>query len=79
MKMAENNARLLLAERRLKRENRRSQAPAAVLSLQRDLRMEKAPRWIEAVDISNIQGADSVASLVCFVDGRARKREYPAF
>ncbi len=79
MKMAENNARLLLAERRLKRENRRSQAPAAVLSLQRDLRMEKAPRWIEAVDISNIQGADSVASLVCFVDGRARKREYRHF
>ena len=79
MKMAENNARLLLAERRLKRENRRSQAPTAVLSLQRDLRMEKAPRWIEAVDISNIQGADSVASLVCFVDGRARKREYRHF
>lgn len=79
MKMAENNARLLLTERRLKRENRRSQAPAAVLALQRDLHLEKAPRWIEAVDISNIQGSDPVASLVCFVDGRARKREYRHF
>ena len=79
MKMAENNARLLLAERRLKRENRRSQAPAAVLALQRDLHLENAPRWIEAVDISNIQGSDPVASLVCFVDGRARKREYRQF
>lgn len=79
MKMAENNARLLLAERRLKRENRRSQAPAAVQALQRDLHLEKPPRWIEAVDISNIQGSDPVASLVCFVDGRARKREYRHF
>jgi len=79
MKMAENNACLLLTERRLKRENRRSQAPAAVLALQRDLHLEKAPRWIEAVDISNIQGSDPVASLVCFVDGRARKREYRHF
>ena len=79
IKMAENNARLLLTERRLKRENRRSQAPAAVQALQRDLHLEKPPRWIEAVDISNIQGSDPVASLVCFVDGRARKREYRHF
>ena len=79
MKMAENNARLLLMERRLKRENRRAQAPAAVQALQRDLHLEKPPRWIEAVDISNIQGSDPVASLVCFVDGRARKREYRHF
>ena len=79
MKMAENNARLLLMERRLKRENRRAQAPAVVQALQRDLHLEKPPRWIEAVDISNIQGSDPVASLVCFVDGRARKREYRQF
>ncbi len=79
IKMAENNARLLLSERRLKRENRRSQVPAAVQALQRDLHLEKPPRWIEAVDISNIQGSDPVASLVCFVDGRARKREYRHF
>ena len=79
IKMAENNARLLLTERRLKRENRRAQAPAAVQALQRDLHLEKPPRWIEAVDISNIQGSDPVASLVCFVDGRARKREYRHF
>ncbi|MDP6038101.1 MAG: excinuclease ABC subunit UvrC, partial [Candidatus Latescibacteria bacterium] len=79
MKMAENNAKLLLSERRLKRENRKAQAPAAVQALQRDLHMEKPPRWIEAMDISNIQGSDPVASLVCFVDGRARKSEYRHF
>lgn len=79
MKMAENNAKLLLSERRLKRENRKAQAPAAVQALQRDLHLEKPPRWVEAVDISNIQGTDPVASLVCFVDGRPRKSEYRHF
>ena len=79
MKMAENNAKLLLSERRLKRENRKTQAPAAVQALQRDLHLEKPPRWIEAVDISNMQGTDPVASLVCFVDGRPRKGEYRHF
>ena len=79
LKMAENNAKLLLTERRLKRENRKQQAPAAVTALQRDLHLVKPPRWIEAVDISNIQGSDPVASLVCFVDGRPRKSEYRHF
>ena len=79
MKMAENNAKLLLTERRLKRENRRQQAPAAVQALQRDLNLDKPPRHIEAMDISNIQGTDPVASMVCFIDGRPRKSEYRHF
>ncbi|MGA1196753.1 MAG: mechanosensitive ion channel domain-containing protein, partial [Candidatus Latescibacterota bacterium] len=79
MKMAENNAKLLLMERRLKRENRKQQSPAAVQSLQRDLNLEKPPRHIEAMDISNIQGTDPVASMVCFIDGRPRKGEYRHF
>lgn len=79
MKMAENNAKLLLMERRLKRENRKQQSPAAVQSLQRDLNLDKPPRHIEAMDISNIQGTDPVASMVCFIDGRPRKGEYRHF
>ncbi|MBT3604968.1 MAG: excinuclease ABC subunit UvrC [Candidatus Latescibacteria bacterium] len=79
MKMAENNAKLLLTERRLKRENRKQQAPAAVQALQRDLNLDKPPRHIEAMDISNIQGTDPVASMVCFIDGRPRKSEYRHF
>jgi len=69
----------LLMERRLKRENRKQQAPAAVQSLQRDLNLDKLPRHIEAMDISNIQGTDPVASMVCFMDGRPRKTEYRHF
>lgn len=76
MKMAESNAGLLLTERRLKRENRKQQVPASVSSLQRDLSLEKPPRRIEAMDISNIQGRDPVASVVCFVDGRPSKKDY---
>jgi excinuclease ABC subunit C len=34
---------------------------------------------VEAVDISNIQGTDPVASLVCFVDGRPSKKDYRHF
>ncbi|MDP2892492.1 MAG: excinuclease ABC subunit UvrC [Bacillota bacterium] len=34
---------------------------------------------IEAFDISNIQGTDSVASMTVFVDGRAQKKEYRRF
>ncbi len=79
LKMAENNAALLLSERRLKRENRKAQAPAAIAALQRDLHLAHPPRRIEAMDISNIQGRDPVASLVCFVDGRPRKSEYRHF
>ncbi len=79
LKMAQNNAALLLCERRLKRENRKAQVPAAVAALQRDLHLERPPRRIEAMDISNTQGTDPAASLVCFVDGRPRKSEYRRF
>jgi excinuclease ABC subunit C len=77
--MAENNARLLLGERRLKRENRRGQLPNAVKALMRDLHLEKPPRKIEAIDISTMQGTDTVASLVCFVDGKPKKSLYRHF
>lgn len=76
MKMAESNAGLLLTERRLKRENRKQQVPASVSSLQRDLSLERPPRRVEAMDISNIQGQDPVASVVCFIDGRPSKKNY---
>ncbi len=76
MKMAAGNAGLLLSERRLKRENRKHQVPASVSSLQRDLSLDEPPRRVEAMDISNIQGRDPVASVVCFVDGRPSKKNY---
>ncbi|MBB29945.1 MAG: excinuclease ABC subunit C [Gemmatimonadetes bacterium] len=79
LKMAENNASLLLMERRLKRENRKSQVSGAVAALQRDLKLKKPPKRIEAVDISNTQGSKPVASLVCFVNGKPLKKDYRHF
>ncbi len=79
MEMARTNAEVMLAERRFKREKLKDHVPHSVTALQRDLRLKKPPRRIEAMDISNIQGADAVGSLVCFVDGRAKKSEYRRF
>lgn len=77
--LAARNAELQLREHLLRRVESRDRVPAAVLALQRDLRLQTPPRRIEAFDISNLQGTDPVASMVCFVDGRARKSEYRKF
>lgn len=77
--LAARNAELQLREHLLRKAASRERVPAAVLSLQRDLRLNTRPRRIEAFDISNIQGADPVASMVCCVDGRLRKSEYRKF
>jgi excinuclease ABC subunit C len=77
--MCNKNARLLLEELQLQKARAKDKAPHAVAALQRDLRLQKPPRRIEAFDISNIQGSDPVASMVCFVDGVARKSDYRKF
>lgn len=40
------------------------------------LNLDKKPNRIEAYDISNIQGVDSVGSMVVFTDGKKDKKEY---
>ena len=77
--MVRNNAQLLLGELELQRMKRGDFVPHAVKALQRDVRLEVPPRRIECFDISNIQGSDSVASLVVFVDGKPKKSEYRKF
>lgn len=41
--------------------------------------LDKAPYRIEAFDVSNTQGHESVASMVVFEDGLPRKRDYRKF
>ncbi|KAA3616372.1 MAG: excinuclease ABC subunit C [Calditrichaeota bacterium] len=77
--MANKNATLLLQEMMLRKTRLKEKPPHAVAALQRDLFLDKLPRRIEAFDISNIQGTDPVASLVCFVDGVAKKSDYRKF
>ncbi len=79
IKMCEKNAHYLLEELKLQKMKARNFIPHVINSLQRDLRLSKPPRRIECFDISNIQGSDPVASMVCFIDGRPKKSEYRKF
>jgi len=79
IRMCEKNAHYLLEELKLQRMKARNFIPHVINSLQRDLRLSTPPRRIECFDISNIQGTDPVASMVCFIDGRPKKSEYRKF
>ncbi|HRC87167.1 MAG TPA: excinuclease ABC subunit UvrC, partial [Thermoanaerobaculia bacterium] len=59
----------------------RATAPeaAASESLARHLELADPPRRIEGFDISNFQGAQTVASLVVWEEGKMRKGEYRSF
>lgn len=43
------------------------------------LDLEQVPRIIEGIDIANLQGDESVGSLVCFIDGKPFKGGYRRF
>jgi excinuclease ABC subunit C len=79
IEMCAKNAHYLLEELKLQKLKSKDFIPHSVKSLQRDLKMTKPPRRIECFDISNIQGSDAVASMVCFIDGKAKKSEYRRF
>ena len=77
--MADINAAHLLEERELKRELQKDRVPQSVFALQRDLSLAQPPRRIDGIDISNIQGTDTVGSVVCMQDGKPRRSEYRHF
>jgi len=79
LKMAQQNAKLLLDELKLQKLKDKDYIPHSLKALQRDLRLQNPPMRIEAFDISNIQGSDATASLVTFVNGQAHKSEYRRF
>jgi excinuclease ABC subunit C len=76
--MVQTNARYMLDELKLQR-LKREFIPHSVTSLKRDLRLTKLPRRIECFDISNIQGTDTVASMVVFEDAKPKKSDYRKF
>ncbi|NQV36744.1 MAG: excinuclease ABC subunit C [Candidatus Marinimicrobia bacterium] len=79
IRIAYQNAKLLLGEWLLNRIKRRDAVSGSVKQLQDDLNMEAPPRRIEAFDISHLGGTNTVASMVCFMDGKPRKKEYRKF
>ncbi len=79
VKMCKANAILQLKEIQIQKMKKEGAIPYSVSALQRDLRMKQLPKKIECFDISNIQGSDSVASMVVFVDGKPKKSLYRKF
>ena len=75
--MAAENARTLLAARRTLVE--KPDAEAGVLELGEALGLEALPEVMECFDISHIQGAETVASMVVFRNGEPDKRSYKRF
>ena len=76
IRLAEQNAKLLLGEWIINRTKRRELIPKMIQQLQEDLQLNIPPRRIEAFDISHLGGEDTVASMVSFMDGKAKKSEY---
>jgi len=76
LRIAYQNARLLLSEWIIKREKRKEQVPKMITQLQEDLNLDIPPRRIEGFDISHLSGSNTVGSLVSFVDAHPRKKDY---
>ena len=74
--LAANNAKQLYDQRfRVMKPNTRAIQEA----LQDALTLPEPPRRIECFDISHIQGAETVASMVVWEDGRMKKSDYRKF
>ena len=75
-KMCKQNAILQLKDIQLQKMKKEGNLPYVLQALKRDLRLNILPRKIECFDISHIQGSETVASLVVFVDGKPKKSLY---
>jgi excinuclease ABC subunit C len=75
VQMASDNAAQSLREHLLSRRSKEK----ILMRLQEELVLQNLPRRIEAFDISQIQGTESVASMVSFEDNLPDKRNYKKF
>ena len=76
VKMCKQNAIYQLKEIQIQKMKKDGNLPYILASLKRDLHLKNIPRKIECFDISNLQGTDTVASMVVFVDGKPKKSLY---
>jgi excinuclease ABC subunit C len=79
LKLAERNAHLALEQEQLRAERRRQGRVDALEGLQQALGLDVPPIRIECFDISNLAGTHSVASMVVFEGGAAKKADYRRF
>lgn len=79
METASANAQHTLTLHKLKRSSDISARSKALQELREALGLADAPLRIECIDISTLQGQDTVASLVVFEDALPKKRDYRSF
>ena len=77
--MAEQNAMEGLNQRRIKWLSESDKVLQALTELQEALSLPELPDRIECYDISNIQGSNSVGSMVVFESGRPKPSHYRRF
>ena len=76
VEMATQNAEKFLSEESARRQLKDAQTVGAVEELKNFLNLPHLPRRMECFDISHIQGAETVASMVAFKDGAPDKKNY---
>lgn len=79
LEMVKNNARITLEKFKDKYLKDKEINRISLLELQDLLKLEECPQRIEAYDISNIQGVDSVGTMIVFEEGRAKNSDYRRF
>lgn len=79
METAASNATQALNRHKLKRSSDITARSAALAQLQADLGLVEPPFRIECIDISTLQGTDTVASVVVFEDGLPVKGQYRTY
>jgi excinuclease ABC subunit C len=79
LETVERNAQQAFALHKTKRASDLTARSLALSELQDALDLAEAPLRIECFDVSHVQGTNTVASMVVFEDGLARKSEYRRF
>ena len=79
LQLAEKNAAMLMEEEKRKKSRDDSDIAAALEHLRAALELPYTPRRIECYDISHVQGAYTVGSMIVFIDGKPKKDQYRRF
>ncbi len=77
--MVRNNAKIMLDQFKEKMVEEKELNKSALTELVDVLGLDSFPARIEAYDISNIQGVDSVGTMVVFENGKAKNSDYRRF
>lgn len=77
--MVANNAKIMMEQFKDKMLKEKEINNVTLIELTETLGLEELPMRIEAYDISNTQGMDSVGTMVVFEEGKAKNSDYRRF